>query len=239
VPTPGAPASNLIALARAYNAAWNAHDLAVVLGFFTPDAIVRHRNAPVPEDIWNAHDVATVSDYLEGPDGWDKGVSWAQGRAAIGAPLVTAFRQHARVEVSNFRVTDQAVTWDYQLRQDPFQQLPGFAPLEGTATADVEAGQIVRLSLVDDPGSVARQQAAVTAIVGAQLAQREAAATRRRAAAGSPPRTPAEQVPAAAGGALGIAEPAWPLAFAALGATALALAAWRRRGEAQQRRPRR
>jgi hypothetical protein len=85
----------------------------------------------------------------------------------VGASLV-----HSHVEMTNARTNAQTVAWDYRLYQDPYQRLPGVGPVEGSAVAEVRAGRIVRLTLVDEPASVARQQAALATFLSTQRAGR-------------------------------------------------------------------
>src|SRR5262245_12139554 len=47
------PSPDPVPLARAYTAAWNAHDLAAVLACFAPDAVVRERRGEVPPPVWD------------------------------------------------------------------------------------------------------------------------------------------------------------------------------------------
>ena len=101
------------------------------------------------------------------------------------------------------------MTWQYREFSDPAQRLPGVAPLEGTAEAEVHGGRITRLTLVDSPASVLRQR-------GELAAYAAMAPVPRGAAAGG-------------GRAVEPTDAAWPLALGGLAGLGIGAAALRQR----------
>jgi MYXO-CTERM domain-containing protein len=213
-----------VAVAAAYLAAWNAHDLDAVLALFAPDAVVRERWGPVPPEVWETREPQVVRAYLEGShdgDNYDThGFAWVTGRPAIAAWAAARFAQHHRFQAGPYRGAGDTVSWRYQEFVDPFQRTPGASPLDGDAEAVVQGGRIAVLSLVQAPASVRRQRdEAATAFDRAMATQR---ASPLQGELGGAPRRP-----------LGGADPtdaAWPLAL-----SGLAVLAARRRRRAPQR----
>jgi ketosteroid isomerase-like protein len=215
--------SDATALAQAFIAAWNAHDLDAVLALFAPDAVVRERRGPVPADVWDARDPRVVRTYLEvAPESRDYDASaliWVTGRPAIAAWAAARFAAHHRVEVGLPRVDGDTVAWPFREFADPWQRLPGVGPVEGQMEAVAPGGAITRLTVVVSPASVARQQGEAVA------AGHRAAAARRTGPAGDGPS-------ASPSGLRTAAEPAgaaWPLALGGLALLAAGAAARRRR----------
>jgi hypothetical protein len=203
--------ADLVAFAQAYTTAWNAHDLAAVLACFAPDAVVRHRDAMVPEAAWASEEA--MRQYLYAEEGWHYGLVWARGAADVADVTERAFAAHAHTDTSAYRTAGETVTWRYVLHEDPFHQFPGVGPVTGVAEAVVRGRQIVQISTVHDADSVQRRHAALLAHLG--VAPTTAAARplqARRTQDGVEP-TPL----------------AWPLTFGGLAAAGSLLAAWRRR----------
>jgi hypothetical protein len=215
-PPPVAPAP--IPVARAYVAAWNAHDLDAVLALFAPDAVVRERWGDVPPAVWDTSDPQVVRAYLEGShdgEAYDpSGFAWASGHRQIAAWAAARFAQHQRLAAARYRAAGGTVGWRYREFDDPFQGLPGVGPLEGAAEAEVRGGAITRLTLVQAPASAARQRGEVEAAARA-AATRRAAPVGRAAARGGPVPEPTAA--------------AWPLGLGALAALSVVTAALRRR----------
>jgi len=170
-------ATDLVAFARAYTAAWNAHDLEAVLAYFGSEAVVRRRSGEVPEAVWDAQDLQdqwVVEAFLDASPG--AGFGWVRGSVSIRAWARDLFRLGHRTEASDYRAEGATATWRYRDFDGPPQSLHGLGPVEGTAQAEMRAGRIVRLTRVDDPASVARQRGAAAPILAAHALRREAAA---------------------------------------------------------------
>jgi len=223
---PDGEAADLVAFARAYTAAWNAHDLEAVLARFGPDAVVRRRSEEVPEAVWDAQEQWIVDSFVDASPG--AGFAWVRGSASIRAWARDLFRLGHRTEAAEYRAEGATATWRYRDFDGPPQALHGLGPVEGTAQAEIRAGRIVRLTRVDDPASVARQRAATAPILAAQAAHREAHATQGTEAR----RTHGSR----AGHPTGPAELGWTLGAAALGGAALPLAWLRLRARPNRRR---
>jgi ketosteroid isomerase-like protein len=208
--------SDLVALARTYTAAWNAHDLEAALACFAPDAVIEYRAAGPPDAVWEAAG--------HGED--TSGRALIPGTEAIRAHLRAQFRWQGHVETWTYRATGDVVTWSYRQREAPEQHLPGLRPVEGTAAASVRAGRITRLSLVHDPASVAARATAVAALAPRRVVHPDAPGTGGvalgRSAAGPAPGGAARPAP-------GASDAAWPLGLAGFGAGAALLAGRRRR----------
>jgi hypothetical protein len=215
-----------VVVARAFDAAWNAHDLQAVLACFAPDAVVRERRGEVPPAVWDTRDPRVVRDFLEDShdgDAYDTGgLSWAMGHRQIAVWAAARFAQHHRFESARRRVASDPVGWRYREFVDPFQRLPGVGPIEGIAEAVVRGGRITRLTLVQSPASVQRQRAEVAATFDRAMATQQSSPLPDGPSVR--PRGSRSEGPAA--------EPtdsAWPLALSALAVLALATAALRRR----------
>jgi ketosteroid isomerase-like protein len=219
------PRSDLVPLAQAYTAAWNAHDLAAVLACFAPDAVVRERRGEVPPAVWDTRDPQVVRAYLEDSgDGLNYNPSalvWVTGHQEIAAWAAAAFAHRHRFAATQFRAAGDTVRWRYREFVDPYQLAPGVSPAEGEAEAVVRSGRIAVLSLVQSPASVQQQRGEGTAAFA------RAMATGRAASLGSGPRGPLRGpggVPASE------SEPVtWPLVLSTLAVLAVATGALRRR----------
>jgi ketosteroid isomerase-like protein len=220
---PPPPAAAPIAVAAAYTAAWNAHDLPAVLALFAPDAVVRERRGEVPPAVWDAHDPQVVRDYLDanlisairGPDTF----RWLTGHQEIAAWAAAAFARHHRVVAGPYHATGDTVSWRHREFADPFQLAPGVGPAEVDAEAVVRGGWTTRLSLVQSPASVEQQRREVAAALN------HPAPTHAAAPRGAEPRPRLS-------GAPGTAEPtgaAWPLVLGGLALLAAVTMALRRR----------
>ena len=219
------PSPDPVPLARAYTAAWNAHDLAAVLACFAPDAVVRERRGEVPPAVWDAHDPRVVRAYLEDSrhdlNDNPSALIWVTGHQEIAAWAAAAFAHRHRFVAAQYRATGDTVSWRYREFVDPFQRAPGVSPAEGEAEAVVRGGRITRLSLVQSPASVQQQRGE-----GAAAFVR-AMATGRAAPLGSGPGGPLHGPGGAPAGEPGPV--VWPLALSALAVLGLATAALRRR----------
>lgn len=219
-----AQGATLVAVAEAYTAAWNAHDLPAVLARFAPDAVVRERTGVVPADVWDTRDPRVVRAYLDGPsdphDDHSGALTWMMGHRQIAAWAAGSFARHSRLVADPYRAAGDTVGWSYQEFADPFQQIPGVGPVEGEAEAVVRGGRIAVLSLVQAPASVRRRRD------GMNAAARRAVATRIAAPTGDEPSVRLSGPPR------GAAEPtgaAWPLGLGGLALLAGAAVARRRR----------
>ena len=217
--------SDATALARAFIAAWNAHDLDAVLAGFAPDAVVRERRGDVPAHVWDTRDPQVVRAYLDDPperrDYDASAFVWRTGRPQIAAWAAARFARRDRFVVGPYRVTGDTVRWSYQAFDDLAQRLSGVGPLEGDAEAMVRGGRITTLTLVVSPESVQRQQDEEAAALARAAATRGAAPGTEWP--GVPPRRPPRE-PAA--------EPAagaWAVALGGLALLAAATGALRRR----------
>jgi hypothetical protein len=234
-------APNLLPLAQAYTAAWNAHDLDAVLAFFVPDAIVRERRGDVPLEVWDAHDPQVVGAYLnatlDGNNLDPTPLRWVTGHQQIGAWATARFARRHRVAVGQYHVIGDTVRWPYQEGSDPFQSMPGVGLLEGTTEAEVRGGRITLLTVVLSPASVAllpasvvRQQQEVASVATQTMAsQRPIRSPIIGDGASGQARGPLRDGPAAA-------EPttlAWPLALGGLALLAFVTASLRRRQASQ------
>jgi ketosteroid isomerase-like protein len=207
-----AQAPDLVPVAAAYTAAWNAHDLPAVLALFAPDAVVRGRSGTVPAAVWDTRDPQVVRAYLEGSgDGLNYNPSalvWVTGHQEIAAWAAAAYAHRHRFAATQYHAAGDTVSWPYREFLDPYQRLPGVGPLEGDAEAVVRDGRITRLTLLPSPASVRRRHGEVEAAGAGRVATYRAAL--RGAGAGPPLRGPPRAAPA---------EPApvgWPLALGAL-----------------------
>jgi len=220
------PARELVPLAEAYSAAWNARDLPAVLALFAPDAVVRERRGDVPPAVWDTRDPQVVRTYLDGAlngDHYDTGgLVWAMGHRQIAAWAAARFAQHHRYAVGPPRPAGDTVGWPYREYADPFQFVRGFSPTEGDAEAVVRFGRITVLTLVESPASAQRRWREVGAVLERPVANRHA--------------TPLGDGPSSAlsGSLRGgpAAEPTpvgWPLALGGLAGLAAVTAALRRR----------
>ena len=228
-----APESALIASARAFTAAWNAHDLDAVLALFAPDAVVRVRRGAVPPEVWDSRDPQVVRAYQDGADAganYDAGgFVWATGRSQIAAWAAAHFKEHHRFAAGPPRAAGGTVGWPYRAFVDPYQLLPGVGPTEGDAEAVVRGGRIATLTLVESSASVRRRGGEADAGFARAMATRRAAPYWDEPAGVSVP-------PGGPRGAARAAEPTpvgWPLALGGLGLLAAGAAAQR------PRRPRR
>ena len=221
-----AQAPDLLPVAQAYTAAWNAHDLAAVLACFAPEAIVRERRGGVPLHVWDSRDPQVVHEYLRTTnDGHEDDINvftWATGQQQIASWAATRFAQRHRMAAGEYRAAGDTVSWPYQQFSDPYQSTSGVGPLEGTAEAVVRGGRITLLTLVLSPGSVARQRSeADAAIDRATASYRARLAPLIGGGSSSRPNGHGRDGPAAA-------EPpdaAWPLALGGLAGLGVVTAA--------------
>jgi hypothetical protein len=202
-----------VAVARAFDAAWNAHDLDAVLVLFAADAVVRDRWGAVPPAVWETHDPAVVRKFFEDShdgDNYDTGgLTWASGQEEITAWAAARFAQHHRFVAVGYRPVGATVRWDFQEFVDPFQRTPGVSPTEGTAAAAIRDGTIRRLTLVQSPESVRRHRSDVAVAFDQAMAARGAVPFRAdpRGPLSQPRRGPAAAEPPTA---------AWPMALGGL-----------------------
>ena len=220
---PDGPDPDLAAVAQAFGAAWNAHDLEAVLAGFAPDAVVRERQGAVPLHVWDTRDPQVVRAYLAGafdPNDDNAGIlTWAMGHQEIAAWAVAHFARRHRFGAGPYRAAGDTVGWPYREFVDPYQRLPGVDPTEGTAEAEVRGGVITRLTLVQSPASVQRRRGELAVLaVGA-------VATRRAAPPGDGPSVP----PRAPRDAAEPTDATWPLALGGLAVLSAGAAALRRR----------
>lgn len=206
-PRAAAQQRDLAPFAQAYNAAWNARDLDAVLAFFAPDAIV----------------LDTVADSDKPPASW-------VGEDAIRARMRTAFLAQSHVDTSTYQTSAQrsgeTVTWRYRLWENPYQQWPGVEPVDGTAEAVVQAGQIIRLRTAHDSDSVHRRSDALFAAARSRVPQLGAPAAPGLAPAQDASRPQPRQTRDGAEPT----RPAWPLALGSLALLGALTRVLRRRG---------
>ena len=168
VPGPSAaqdrpPGPDLVPVAQAYTAAWNAHDLDAVLAGFAPDAVVRERRGDVPPAVWDTRDPQVVRAYLDGlHDGaaYDpSGLVWVTGHRQIAALGRRALRAAPPLR-GWARTAPPGTRWAGRTGSSstPTSSLPGVGPAEGEAEAVVRGGRIAVLSFVQSPASVQRQR---------------------------------------------------------------------------------
>ena len=215
---------SLVFLARAYTAAWNAHDLEAALACFAPDAVITCGEAGLRVAVWEAAREATT--HGDGGHGEDtEGVYAIPGTAAIQAHLRAQVVWQGHVEAWDYRAAGSGVTWSYRRSEAAEPHVPGIRPVEGTAEASVRAGRIMRLRLAHDPGSVAARATAVAATAPRRATNPDASSTGSPASGptgdGHPPESAAEAGAAASDGS-------WPLGLAGRGASAALLAGRRR-----------
>jgi ketosteroid isomerase-like protein len=225
-----AQAPDLVPVAAAYTAAWNAHDLPAVLALFAPDAVVRERRGEVPPAVWDSRDPRVVQNYLDtasdSPNSDPSNLVWVAGHPQIAAWAAARFAQQHRFAAGPYHAAGDTVGWPYREFADPWQLVPGIGPVEGEAEAVVRRGRIAVLSLVRSPASERRRWDETYA------AYARAAATRLAAPAGDGPSVRLSGPPRGAP-----TEPApvgWPLALGALAILGAVTAALRRR-RARQR----
>jgi hypothetical protein len=181
-----APAPDLVAFARAVNAAWNAHDLDRVAAYFAPGATIRQMGVrfavaaadgsdpPVVEDVYGAGPRSLAAAQDGG--GWPgDDVLWAAGPPRIRTWLPWLFAAGHRVEASAYRAAGDTVTWRYRAFADPYQRFAGVGPAEGTAALVVRGGRIFELTVASDGYTVARRARQFNAEMSARIAARAAA----------------------------------------------------------------
>ena len=219
-----APEPDLVAFARAFNAAWNAHDVEAVVALLRPG---RHDPADsAPSLVSGAADESgaapgTEDTYGAGPRSlavgqaapdWAGGdVLWAAGPPGVRAWLPRLFAAGHRVEASAYRAEGDTVTWRYRAFADPYQGVAGVEPVEGEAELVVRAGRVAAFAFASEEATVARR----TRQLDAALSARTRGGGRR---ARRPGRVPAGRRP----GAAGPLAPDPPLLLGLLGAAALA-----------------
>jgi hypothetical protein len=215
---------DLVPVAQAYVAAWNAHDVPALLALFAPDAVVRERRGAVPPAVWDTRDPQVVRAYLDGArdgDNYDTGgLVWALGHRQIAAWAAGRFALHHRLALGPSRAAGDTVGWPYQAFVDPYLLAQGVGPVEGEAEAVVRGGRIAVLSLVHAPASVRRQRDEMdaAAVAAGHHASLRGDGPRRRPSSPRSGGTTAEP-----------ADAAWPLALGGLALLAGATMALRRR----------
>ena len=225
-----AQAPDLVPVAPAYTAAWNAHDLPAVLALFAPDAVVRERGGrcrpPCGTPATHGSCRTTWTLASDGANSDPSNLVWVAGHPQIAAWAAARFAQQHRFAAGPYHAAGDTVGWPYREFVDPYQRLPGVGPLEGDAEAVVRDGRITRLTLLLSPASVRRRHGEVEAAGAGRVATYRASL---RGAGASPPLSgPPRAAPA---------EPApvgWPLALGALAVLGAVTAALRRR-RARQR----
>ena len=230
-----------MAVARAFNTAWNAHDVDAVVAVFAPGATVRQARArvagagdapavaPVIEDVYGAGPRPLTD--ADDPGAWARGeVLWAAGTPRLRAWLPPFFAAGHRVEAWGYRTDGDVVTWRFRAFADPYQGVAGVEPVAGTASLVVRAGRAVALRFETEGETVDRRARQFDAALSARLTAAWAglrlppSASLRGPGAGAPG-------PAAPDG------PAPRLLLGLGGAAALAglLARWRGRGRGPRR----
>jgi hypothetical protein len=182
-PAPAAQEADPVALAEAFNAAWNAHDIEAVMALLgdrptveqVAPAVTGYDQSLATADTYGVP-LPLASDV--GATGQDPAVLLT-GQEAVRQWIASLFARRHRVDAGNYQVAPDRVTWSYRASADPYQQTPGVGPTEGTVTATVHAGRFTTLAITADPGSVQRRELAV------------AAARRRTPAATGDPAVPA------------------------------------------------
>ena len=233
---PGPPAPDLVAVAQAFNAAWNAHDAEAVLAVFAPEAVIRQPAASAGGDGGGGRRVTVRDVYGAAFDAWDEPpaerrgmVTWAADPATRRVWVQRLLRRNHRVAATDYRAAGERVRWTFRAFADPYQTLPGVGPTDGTARAVVRAGRITTLVTAPEPASVRQREEAVFAAVAAGAARGVARATQTAGAAPSQarPATPRSERPGGRG-ASDDAIATWPLLLAGLGVGAACLATRRR-----------
>ena len=246
-----APAPDLVAFARAFNAAWNAHDVEGVVALFAPDATIRQTRArgagladtpvtaPVVEDVYGAGPRSLADADAVDPGAWAQGeVLWAAGTPRLRAWLPALFAAGHRVEASAYRTDGDVVTWRFRAFADPYQGVAGVEPVAGAASLVVRAGRAVSLGFETEGEAIDRRARQFDAALSARLTAAWAA---RQLPTSAGPRTdPRGPAPAPAAPARGPAAPTGPeprLLLGLGGAAALAglLARRRERGRGPRR----
>lgn len=125
--------SDWVAAIRAFDAAWNAHDLNGVMGFFDDAAIVRL--APPPPDGGIYSGKAQIQE-------------WAAG-------LLPGFH----VDSTDHCVTGDEITWRFRVSADLFRNL-NIDSVEGAADARFVDEKIRSLTITFDSATAARLQSA-------------------------------------------------------------------------------
>jgi len=176
-----AQGATLVAVAAAFTAAWNAHDVEGVLAGFAPGAEVRQTGVVlVPAGDGSPTGLAVEDVYGTGPwalaeatgarDGTESEVLWATGLPEIRVWLARLFAADHRIEASGYVVEGDTVIWRYRAFAAPSQRVAGAAPAEGTARLVVRAGRILALVVASDPATVARRARQLGAALDARLA---------------------------------------------------------------------
>jgi hypothetical protein len=230
--TAGDGASDPVAVARAFNTAWNAHDVEGVVARFAPGATVWQTDTliasdpsdalpavPVARDAYGAGRRSLADAEAAADSGgwarWARGeILWAAGGRRIRTWLAWFFAAGHRVEATGYQARGDTVTWRFRAFADPYQGTPGVAPTEGTARLALDAGRVASFTFATERPAVARRDRQLAA-AGVR------AAPHRGAGAGAPAAPSAAPAPDALGSRL-------PLALVGAGALA-GLVAKRRR----------
>ena len=156
-----------MALATAFNAAWNAGQVEGVVALFAEEATVRQRDADIEGSgpnvaVRDRYGVAHT--YIgEPPPGDGRVVTWAAGAPEVRAWARPLLADGHRVEAAGYRTSGDGATatWDYAATTAATRRLPGVGPTAGTAELTVRGGRIVSLTLTSDRASVAARQASL------------------------------------------------------------------------------
>lgn len=122
-----------VAVIQAFDAAWNAHDLNAVMGYFDDAAIIQLAPPPPDGGIYS---------------GKPQIQAWVEG-------LLPGFH----VDSSDHCVTGDEITWRFRVTADTFRGLSA-DPVEGTAGARFVGDKIRSLTLTFDSATAARLQSA-------------------------------------------------------------------------------
>ena len=121
-----AQGQNPIAVARAFDAAMNAHDVDSALALFTDNATVHDVDQP-----------PGMTDYA--------------GKAQIREWLAfLAPEENFRIESSNYQANGNVVTYDWNVYTKVLEGI-GLAPEEGSSTATVQDGKILSYNVSSTP----------------------------------------------------------------------------------------
>jgi hypothetical protein len=135
------------------------------MAFFADDALVRQEVVPAGLGSPSPN---TYPGRL--PEREDDSVSLA-GRAEIAPWVHDLLARHHRMDVGSHQSAGDRVSWTYQAFVDPYQQIPGVPPVEGTAQATVAAGHITSLAIFVTRASAEKRDAALAAAAAAAMAR--------------------------------------------------------------------
>jgi hypothetical protein len=133
----GASREELVAITRAFNAAWNAHDLETIMAFFADDAILKVGPSPAPP-----------------------GSEFATGKQQIRS-RVRAELPGFCAETWDYLVSGDTVTFGFEYSNDFFRD-EGVDSLEGTVEAVIERDRIKIWTVTFGPEAREKLEAALT-----------------------------------------------------------------------------